>query len=59
MDQLRWHGRCDSSGCVEIAVQGNAVLMRNSAAPWVTLTLTRAEWQDFIRGVKEGLFDRF
>jgi hypothetical protein len=43
---------------VEIAVQGEAVMVRSSTAPEATLTLTRAEWQEFLSGAKEGLFDR-
>lgn len=55
--QSAWHRQCDSGACVEIAVQGEAVMLRSSAAPETTLTLTRAEWENFLAGSKEGLFD--
>jgi hypothetical protein len=43
---------------VEIAIQGEAVMLRSSAAPEATLTLTRAEWQEFLAGARQGAFDR-
>jgi hypothetical protein len=43
---------------MEIAVQGEAVMVRSSAAPEATITLTRAEWREFIAAAKQGLFDR-
>jgi hypothetical protein len=42
---------------VELAVQGEAVMVRSSVAPEETITLTRAEWQQFLAGAKQGLFD--
>jgi hypothetical protein len=57
-DQPAWHRQCDSGACVEIAVQGEAVMVRSSAAPEATLTLTLPEWQEFLAGAKRGLFDR-
>lgn len=53
-----WHRGCDSGACVEIAVQGEAVMVRSSAVPGVIITLTRAEWQEFLAGAKQGTFDR-
>jgi hypothetical protein len=44
---------------VEIAAQSEAVMLRSSAAPKATLTLTRAEWEEFLAGVKKGLFDNW
>lgn len=32
-------------------------MVRSSIAPHLTLTITRAEWQGFLAGAKEGLFD--
>ena len=32
-------------------------MMRSSAAPEETVTVTRAEWQEFLAGAKHGLFD--
>ena len=57
-DQPAWHKQCESGACVEIAVQGEVILVRSSTAPETTITLTRAEWQDFLSGAKQGLFDR-
>jgi hypothetical protein len=52
-----WHRRCNDGACVEIAVQDEVVMVRSSAVPQSTLTLTRAEWQEFLVGAKQGLFD--
>ncbi len=54
-----WHaGRpCEAGNCVEIAAQGETIMVRSSVSPDLTLTLTRAEWQEFLAGAKEGLFD--
>ena len=56
-DQPTWHRQCESGACVEIAVQDEAVLVRSSASPEATITFTRAEWQEFLAGAKQGLFD--
>jgi hypothetical protein len=42
---------------VEIAVQGEAVMVRSSTAPETAITLTRGEWQEFLAEAKRGLFD--
>ncbi len=57
-DRTIWHGRCDSGACVEVAVKGEAVMVRSSTTPEITLTLTRAEWREFLAGAKQGQFDR-
>lgn len=56
-DQPTWHRQCDGGACVEIAIQGEVVMVRSSAVPESTLALTRAEWQEFLAGAKQGLFD--
>lgn len=33
-------------------------MVRSSTAPETTITLTRAEWREFLSGAKQGLFDR-
>jgi hypothetical protein len=43
---------------VEVAVAGAEVLVRSSVTPQARITLTRDEWEEFLAGVKEGLFDR-
>lgn len=49
---------CESSGCVEVAV-GDEVWVRDSklgdASP--VLNFTRAEWDAFTAGVRDGQFD--
>jgi hypothetical protein len=57
--EATWHaGRpCQVEGCVEIAAWGGKVIIRSSLAVDLTLTITRAEWQAFLDGAKEGLFD--
>jgi hypothetical protein len=49
---------CVDGHCVEIAALGDTVMVRSSVAPGLTLTITRAEWQQFLAGAKEGLFDQ-
>lgn len=55
----RWHAGmpCDHGACLEIAALGEAVMVRSSLAPSLTITISRAEWQAFLAGAKEGLFD--
>jgi hypothetical protein len=55
--KLIWRKRCDSGACVEIAVQDEAVMMRNSQVPEAIVTFTRAEWREFLGQAKQGLFD--
>jgi Domain of unknown function (DUF397) len=51
---------CNSSDCVEVAIENGVVNLRDSKsrerhAP--VLRYTPAEWQAFVRGVKAGEFD--
>jgi len=57
--ELIWHaGRaCDAGSCVEIAALRDLVMVRSTINPELTLTVTRAEWDQFLAGAKEGLFD--
>ena len=49
---------CDGGGYIEIAMQGDHVLVRRSTDPdGPHVTLTRDEWQAFVGGVKDGDFD--
>lgn len=48
---------CEGGACVEIAAVGEAVIVRSSVNPGLTLTITRTEWREFLAGAKEGLFD--
>lgn len=56
-DRLAWRkpARCDSNQCVEIAVKGGEVLIRNSEVPDVYLAFPRGEWHAFLRGLREGI----
>lgn len=56
-EQPTWHRRCESGACVEIAIQGEAVLLRSSVAPDATIVLTRSEWREFLTEARQGLFD--
>lgn len=57
-DPLTWHRSCESGACVEIAVRGEVMMIRSSTARDAVITLTRAEWLEFLAGAKKGLFDR-
>jgi len=48
---------CANSECVEVAALAGEVAMRSSQSPDVLLTFTKAEWGEFLRGVKAGDFD--
>ena len=55
-----WHtgGRCDGGACVEVGALGESVLIRSSADPdGGYVTLSRAEWQVFVAGIRDGDFD--
>ena len=56
-ERLAWRrpARCDSNQCVEIAVEGGEVLIRNSEVPAVHLAFPRGEWHAFLRGLREGI----
>jgi hypothetical protein len=42
---------------VEIAVTGEKVLLRSSASPGLLLSVSGAEWREFLASAKEGWFD--
>lgn len=49
--------KCDTSACVEVAMVGDVVLVRNSNVPDVVAAFDRKEWKAFIHGAKESEFD--
>lgn len=55
--KLNWHTACDIETCLQVAATDNAVIIRSSVNPGATVTLTRSEWQTFLTGAKDGLFD--
>jgi len=49
---------CASGNCVEVAVRGAVVMVRDSKDPAsAPLTYSRDEWHAFVSGVKLGEFD--
>lgn len=54
-----WHRStfCESSSCVEVAVQEPRVKVRDSTNPDLVMIFTAAEWQAFLDGVRNGEFD--
>jgi hypothetical protein len=49
----------EGPNCVEIAQDGDAILIRESDAPHVILSTTRANLAALIAGVEAGEFDHF
>lgn len=49
---------CDGGACVQVARDGELVVFGNAAEPdGPVLTYTKAEWKEFLAGVKLGDFD--
>ncbi|HEY0532538.1 MAG TPA: DUF397 domain-containing protein [Actinoplanes sp.] len=58
--KLRWQKarRCASGACVEVARDGDQILVRDSKAPLsAPLKFTPEEWDHFLTGAREGDFD--
>jgi len=50
---------CEGGACVEVAATEDAVMVRNSAEPYEALvTVSHAEWREFLARLKAGTFDR-
>jgi hypothetical protein len=48
---------CNSSECVEVALTGERVLVRDSTAPLGSiLEFSQREWRAFVLGVRQGTF---
>jgi hypothetical protein len=55
--QFRRSRFCSSGGCVEVAVKGGAVGVRDSKSPdSAVLVFDREEWSTFVAGVRAGEF---
>jgi len=57
--ELVWYrAECEGGACVEVADAGDAVILRSSANPDdASVALSRAEWEGFLVGAKDGVFD--
>jgi Domain of unknown function (DUF397) len=50
--------RCESGACVEIALDGDTVLLRSSKNQRATpVALSRDEWREFLAAAKDGIYD--
>ena len=50
-------GRCESSNCVEVALLGDEIALRNSQRPdGPIVTFSKDEWDAFLGGVMDGEF---
>jgi hypothetical protein len=50
--------RCSNSGCVEVAINGEEITVRDAKlADGPVLIYSREEWRAFVAGVKAGEFD--
>jgi hypothetical protein len=48
---------CESSQCVEVALVGSDVLLRDSKNSDQVLRVARTDWTAFVEGVRAGEFD--
>jgi len=49
---------CASGECVEVTLQGGAIILRDSAEPQgKILHCSVDEWRSFVRNIKDGKFD--
>ena len=59
-ESLNWRRSsfCDTSACVEVALRGPDILVRQSFdTKYKRLYFTHEEWAQFLAGVKNGDFD--
>jgi hypothetical protein len=49
----------NNSNCIEVAIAGDKIVMRESDDPNVIVTTDRGKMAAFIKGVKAGEFDYF
>jgi hypothetical protein len=48
---------CGNNGCIEIAVEHDQIIVRDSKKPRKALAFDRSDWLPFTTGVKAGEFD--
>lgn len=55
-DEITWRvgRRCDGGACVAVAILREAVLVRDSADPCVTLSVDHARWREFLARTRSG-----
>jgi Domain of unknown function (DUF397) len=54
----RRSSRCNGGNCVEVATQGDEILVRSSAEPeGAVLEFSHDAWREWISDVKQVLFD--
>ncbi|WP_405642299.1 DUF397 domain-containing protein [Streptomyces uncialis] len=63
-DEIQWQKSTHSSGgdggqCIEIATEGDTVLLRESDTPGTVVTTTPEKLRAFLLGIKAGEFDHF
>jgi uncharacterized protein DUF397 len=57
---LEWlrSSKCDAGACLEVAVLGTVIMIRNSAEPGKPpVVVSRDVWRDFVRDIQAGVFD--
>jgi predicted secreted Zn-dependent protease len=55
----RRSGACANGDCVEVAIVGQSILVRDSKDPaGPILSLTHSQWTAFLVGVRSRTFDR-
>jgi hypothetical protein len=60
LEDLKWRisRTCDGGACVRVARDGDSVVFGNTTQPdGPFYVYTRAEWKEFLAGVKLGDFD--
>lgn len=50
-DNLPWHGRCESSSCLEMAEEDGFVYLRGTNDPDTVVCVTKDEWIFFVKTV--------
>jgi hypothetical protein len=56
-DRFEWRKstHCSSGACVEVAIVGDVVLVRDQAGQW--LAISSRAWNDFLTGIRSGEFE--
>lgn len=56
--RLAWRrsSTCDGGACVEVAMSGHRVMVRQSVTPGLTLNFSRDQWRAFLAAIQAGDF---